>query len=137
MKTITITFTANHDESSHAQLSLALARFSRKTLRPLGYDVVSIKKREVPFELPGEKPKVQSEDKATTTGDVTHYPTKDVPKTVARELIEPGNYTIKELRDFALSPFSKRQLGYIHNREMKDEARDGAIAAIKDAVDQL
>ena len=53
------------------------------------------------------------------------------------KLIDPADFTIPQLRGGVLDGYVRRQLTSLHKREMKDKARDGAIAAIKDAIDRL
>ena len=58
-------------------------------------------------------------------------------KPKSKPLIDPGDYTVADLRDGLLDGYIRRQLNSLHAREMKGKARDGAVAAIKDAIDAL
>jgi hypothetical protein len=128
-RVVRIVIEATHSENSDVQLAEALAKFAAKTLLKQGYTVQDISCTDAEWAPPVEAPKPEIPELAAKSPELAAKP---------RELIDPGEYTVKELRHpSTLKGYIRRQLDSLHKREMKGKARDGAVAAIKDAIDQL
>jgi hypothetical protein len=142
MRTVTIIIEATHNENSDAALAGALARFAAKNLNTLGYRVQDIVCSDKEYRLPEEPPKPEVDDAIPSVGEEA-APTQEEEAAAPPEgpkskpLIDPADFTIPQLRGGVLDGYVRRQLTSLHKREMKDKARDGAIAAIKDAIDRL
>ena len=157
MRTVTIIIEATHNENSDAALAGALARFAAKNLNTLGYRVQDIVCSDKEYRLPEEPPKPEVEDATPSAGEEA-APTQEEeapegqsvgeedqgkveaappegPK--SKPLIDPADFTIPQLRGGVLDGYIRRQLNSLFKREMNGKARDGAIAAIKDAIDIL
>jgi len=129
MRTVTIIIEATHNENSDTALAGALARFAAKNLNTLGYRVQDIVCSDKEYRLPEEPPKPEVEDATPSAGE------EAAPK--SKPLIDPADFSIPQLRGGVLDGYIRRQLTSLFKREMNGKARDGAIAAIKDAIDIL
>ena len=155
MRIVTIIIEATHNESGDVALAGALARFAAKKLNTLGYTVQDIVCSDKEYRLPEEPPKPEVGDAITSAAEEA-APTQEEeapegqslgeeakgkeeapegPK--SKPLIDPADFTIPQLRGGVLDGYIRRQLTSLFKREMKGKARDGAIAAIKDAIDSL
>jgi hypothetical protein len=132
---VRIVIEATHRENSAAPLAGALARFAAKNLNTMGYTVQDISCTDTEW-APLETPKPEIPELAAKSPELAAKSPELAAK--PRELIDPGEYTVKELRHpSTLKGYIRRQLDSLHKREMKGKARDGAVAAIKDAIDRL
>jgi len=165
MRIVTIIIEATHNESGDVALAGALARFAAKKLHTLGYTVQDIVCSDKEYRLPEEPPKPEVDYAIPSAAEreihlfVEAAPTQEEeapegqslgaedqgneeaaappegPK--SKPLIDPADFTIPQLRGGVLDGYIRRQLTSLFKREMKGKARDGAIAAIKDAIDSL
>ena len=160
-RVVTIVVEATHNENSDTHLAGGLAKFTTD-LGKMGYTVQDVMCLDKEYEMLEEESKsaarmrpvppgtfeeadeaFRKEEDAEGAEDVAAEPTvkpkaKPRSKAKSKALIDPADFTVAQLRDpKTLAGYIKRQLNSLHKREMSGKARDGAVAAIKDAIDRL